>query len=64
MFVILFSSKFVILEVVNIVFGDHVDLGGLVEIVIIAVTLVVVETAFSAMFDRLGRAKAEGDATG
>ena len=55
MFLILFTSKFVILEVVDIVFGDHVSLGGFLEIVIIAVTLVVAEASFRVIFDRLGR---------
>ena len=55
MFLILFTSKFVILEVVNVVFGDHVSLGGFLEIVIIAVTLVVAEASFRVIFDRLGR---------
>ena len=33
MFAILFLSKFLILEVVDIVFGDHVDLGHLIEVI-------------------------------
>lgn len=52
---ILFASKFVILEVIDIVFGNHVDLGGFVEIVIIAVTLIVAEFAFRWVFKSLGR---------
>jgi hypothetical protein len=52
---ILFASKFVILEVIDIIFGDHVELGGFVEIVIIAVTLILAESAFRAIFNRLGR---------
>ena len=55
MFLILFTSKFVILEVIDVVFGDHVSLGGFLEIVIIAVTVVVAESSFRAIFDRLGR---------
>jgi hypothetical protein len=54
MFLILFSSKFVILEVVNIVFGDTVDLGGLIEIVIIVIALIGAEAAFRAVFNLLG----------
>jgi hypothetical protein len=61
MFLILFTSKFVILEAVNLVFGRHVDLGGLVEIVIIAITLIAAETAFRTMFDVLGRDRIEVD---
>jgi hypothetical protein len=55
MWLILFLSKFVILEIIDIIFGDHVELGGFVEIVIIAVTLVLAESAFRAVFNRLGR---------
>jgi len=61
MFLTLFSSKFVILEAVNFVFGDHVDLGGLLEIVIIVITLMGVETAFRAIFNLLGRDEIELD---
>ena len=32
MFAILFLSKFVILEVIDIVFGDRVTLGGFIEV--------------------------------
>jgi hypothetical protein len=61
MWVLLFTSKFVILEAVDLVFGSHVDLGGFVEIVIIAVTLIAAETAFRAMFDLLGRDRTGAD---
>ena len=57
MFLILFTSKFVILEVIDVVFGDRVSLGGFVEIMIIAVTLVVAESSFRAIFDLLGRSE-------
>ena len=60
-FLILFTSKFVILEIINLVFGDHVDLGGILWIVIIVVTLIVAEAAFQAIFNRLGRAPAHLD---
>lgn len=36
---ILFLSKFLILEVVNFVFGDHVELGSFVDIVALVVTM-------------------------
>jgi hypothetical protein len=64
MFLILFTSKFVILEAVNLVFGDHVDLGGLLEIVIIVITLIAAEAAFRGLFNLLGhdRIEVEGSA--
>lgn len=55
MYAILFGSKFVILEVVDIVFADHVELGGFFEIVAIALTLMGVEIALRQIFDWLGR---------
>ena len=51
--VILFLSKFVILEAVDIVFGDDVDLGGLVEIVLIVIALMVSRQTFQCIYDRL-----------
>ncbi len=54
-FLVLFTSKFVILEVINFVFGDHVSLGGFVEIVAVIVTLIAAEFAFRTVFDLLGR---------
>jgi hypothetical protein len=54
MFLILFTSKFVILEVIDFVFGDHVELGGFVEIVVIVVALIAAETAFRWVFNLLG----------
>lgn len=54
-FLILFTSKFVILEAVNLVFRDHVDLGGFIHIVFIVVTLIATEAAFRGIFLLLGR---------
>jgi hypothetical protein len=54
-FLILFSSKFVILEVVDIVFGDRVDLGGVLEIVAIAAALLVAEMLVQQLLVWLGR---------
>ncbi len=55
-FAILFLSKFLILEVVNFVFGDHVELGHFVEIVSLIVAMIVSRLALRAVYDRLGRA--------
>ena len=52
--VVLFSSKFVILEVVDIVLGDRVDLGGLIPFIL----LVVVMLAAEAIVDRIYKALA------
>ena len=55
MFLILFASKLVILELVDIVFGSHVDLGGFLEIIAIAIALMAVEHALQWVFAWLGR---------
>ena len=51
---ILFLSKFVILEAVDIVFGDHVELGHFLEIVGIVVTMLVARGVLQAIYERLG----------
>jgi hypothetical protein len=53
-FSILFFSKFLILEVVNFVFGDHVALGHFVEIAAIVVTMIVASRLLRAVYTRLG----------
>ena len=54
MFSILFLSKFVILEVVNIVFEDHVQLGHFIEIVAIILTMLVGSALLRLVSRRLG----------
>jgi hypothetical protein len=52
---IMFLSKFVILEAVNIVFGDHVQLGSFFEILGIVLVMLVSSAALHAVFRWLGR---------
>lgn len=51
---ILFGSKFVILEVVDIVFGEHVELGKLLEVILIVVVMLVAKELVQRAFDALG----------
>jgi hypothetical protein len=51
---ILFLSKFVILEAVNFVFGDHVELGSFIEIVSIIVAMLAANAVLYRAFQRLG----------
>jgi hypothetical protein len=51
---VLFGSKFVILEVVDVVFGDHVELGKLVEVILIVVVMLVAKAVVAKVFDALG----------
>ncbi len=53
-FSILFFGKFLILEVVNIVFGDEVDLGHFVEIATLIVAMIVARGAMQWIYERLG----------
>lgn len=40
MFAILFFSKFVVLEVIDIVFGDRVTLGGFIQVAVLVVSMI------------------------
>lgn len=53
---ILFLSKFLILEAVNFVFGDHVELGSFIEIFALIMTMLVANAALLAIFRKLGHA--------
>jgi hypothetical protein len=57
---VLFLSKFVILEAVNVVFGDHVELGSFIEIVGIIVTMLAANAALLAVYRSLGARDTEG----
>ena len=41
LWLVLFLSKFVILEVIDIIFGEHVELGGFLDVVVLVITLMV-----------------------
>jgi hypothetical protein len=52
--IVLFGGKFVMLEIVNIVFGDHVELGHLLEVILIVVTMMIAGQVMQTIYDRLG----------
>ena len=58
---ILFLSKFVILEVVDIVFGDHVELGHLLEVILLVLAMLVAQRLIDGLFDTLGRRWGPGE---
>lgn len=58
---ILFGSKFVILEVVDIVFGDHVELGGFLMVIAIVVVMMVSRELVSRAYLALGEEERAGD---
>jgi len=54
-FLILFASKFFILEVVSFVFGEHVKLGHFVEIVALIVAMIVAKAVMVRIYKGLGQ---------
>lgn len=54
-FSILFFSKFLILEVIDIIFGDHVEIGGFIPLVVLVISLLVAEQIVHRIYQRLGR---------
>jgi hypothetical protein len=54
MFSILFFSKFAILEIIDIVFGDRVTLGGFVGVALLVVTMILARLALTWTYRRLG----------
>ena len=66
MWVVLFLSKFVILEVIDIIFGDHVELGKFLDVVVLIITLIVARELTVRAYLALGDSQpneASGDAT-
>jgi hypothetical protein len=53
-FSILFFGKLLILEAVNLVFGDHVELGHFIEIVALIITMMGTRAAMQAIYEWLG----------
>jgi hypothetical protein len=51
---ILFWSKFVILEAVDIVFGDHVELGGFFMIVALIIAMMAARAVVQLIYKQLG----------
>ncbi len=54
MWAVLFLSKFVILEVIDIIFGDHVDLGKFLDVVLLIIAMMVARALVQWAYDSLG----------
>jgi hypothetical protein len=52
---IMFGSKILILEVVQLIFEDDVDLGGFLNVMTLTVAMMVARRMSTAIFTRLGR---------
>ena len=51
---ILFGSKFLILEVIDIVFGEHVELGKFLDVIVLVIALMVAREIFQRIYLVLG----------
>lgn len=55
MWSILFLSKFVILEAIDIIFGEHVEIGGFIPIIALIISMLVAEQILQRIYERFGR---------
>ncbi len=62
MWAVLFLSKFVILEVIDLVFGEHVELGKLLDVIVLVLSLMISRALVAKVYDSLGTQ--ESDVTG
>jgi len=58
---ILFLSKFVILEVIDFVFGEHVELGHFIDVLVLVLLLIVAQKAMVLIWDAIGDASSRAD---
>lgn len=58
---ILFLSKFVILEVIDIIFGEHVALGSFVDVLLLVLILILAQKGMVATWRVLGPGESEAD---
>ena len=59
-FSILFISKFVVLEIIGIIFGDRVYLGGFIEVALLVVTMILARRSVTWVYRRLGEPAQSG----
>ncbi len=52
--VILFLSKFLILEVIDLIFGEHVELGKFLDVIVLVISLMVAREIFQRIYISLG----------
>ena len=64
MWLVLFLSKFVILEVIDIIFGDHVELGKFLDVVVLIITMMVVRELTVRAYAALGEAEPSAETEG
>ena len=52
---VLFFSKFIILEIIDIIFREHVEIKGFIPMVALIITLLIGEQVVHRVYERLGR---------
>jgi len=57
--IILFGSKLLILEVVNLVFGEHVELGHFLDVIVLVIALIVARELVEWVYRSLGEREPE-----
>jgi len=62
MWAVLFLSKFVILEVIDIIFGDRVELGKFLDVVVLVLALMISRALVVMAYDALGVPEADDEA--
>ena len=50
---VLFGSKFVILGVIDVVFGDRVEFGGVIPFIVVVIAVLLTETLLSKIYAML-----------
>ena len=63
MWVVLFLSKFVILEVIDIIFGDHVELGKFLDVVVLVLSLMIARELVHRVYLALGESEPSDSTT-
>jgi len=51
---VLFGSKFLILEAINVVFGDKVSFGGVIPFIVVVIAVMLAEVFISKIYLLLG----------
>ena len=52
---VLFGSKFVILEAINVVFGDKVSFGGVIPFIVVVIAVMLAEVVINQIYVLLGK---------
>jgi hypothetical protein len=51
--IVLFGSKFVILEAIDIVFGDRIVFGGIIPFIVVVIAIIITEATLSKIYAML-----------